>query len=68
MESKESHFAGERSADFDAKREAYEVVRAERDWIIDHPDKSIPLGKYKAKIRDAQDKCRQAHRDMLDAL
>ena len=57
----------EQGAEFDAKREAYEKARAERDWLIDHPDRAIPLNKYKAKIRDAQEKCRQAHHDVLKA-
>lgn len=52
---------------FDAKREAYETARAERDHIIDHPDRSIPLNQYKAKIKSAQVKCQKAHQAMLDA-
>lgn len=51
--------------DFAAAREAYETARIERDRIIDHPDKSVPLDEYRARIRDAQDKVQRAHGKML---
>lgn len=57
----------ERGPAFDAAVEAYEAARSERDRIIDHPDKTLPLDEYKRRIRDAQADVQRAHRAMMAA-
>lgn len=57
----------ERGPAFEAAVEAYEAARNERDRIIDHPDKTLPLDEYKRRIRDAQADMQQAHRQILEA-
>jgi len=52
---------------FDAAVVAYEAARQERDHIIDHPDRDCTLDEYRARIADAQHKCTEAHRDMMEA-
>jgi len=39
----------------------------ERDNIIDHPDRTISVDEYRARIADAQHNCQTAHRNMMEA-
>jgi len=57
----------DRGPAFDAAVVAYEAARAARDRIIDHPDRTISVDEYRARIADAQHKCHMAHRDMMEA-
>lgn len=57
----------ERGPAFDASVEAYEAARKERDRIIDHPDKTLPLDEYKRLISDAQAEVQRAHKAMMAA-
>ena len=51
----------------DAAAEAYERARAWRDWIIDHPDRTVPVDAYRARIADAQHRVQVAHNNMMEA-
>jgi hypothetical protein len=52
---------------FDATCEAYNAARDDLLWMIDHPDKTLPLSEYRAKLKIAYDAVQTAHRDMLAA-
>jgi len=60
-------FASEQGAEFDALREAYETARAERDRLINEPDKSIPPSHYLAKLNAAIAAVDVAHDAMMVA-
>jgi len=57
----------ERGPVFDTAREAYEKARQDRDHIIDHPDRTISVDEYRARIADAQHTCWEAHKNMMEA-
>jgi len=57
----------DRGPAFDAAVVAYEEARSERDHIIDHPDRTISVNEYRARIADAQHTCMMAHKDMMEA-
>ena len=57
----------EQGPDFDARREAYEKARAERDRIIDSRDPNRTPDQYRAAIKDAQHNVNTTHQAMLGA-
>ena len=57
----------DRGPAFDAAVVAYEAARTVRDHIIDHPDRTISVDEYRARIADAQHTCTMAHKNMMEA-
>ena len=57
----------ERGPAFDQATEACERARAWRDWIIDHPGRTVPVEVYRSQIMDAQHQVQEAHKDMMEA-
>jgi hypothetical protein len=48
-------------------RAAYEAARARRDHLIDHPDRTITVDAYRARIADAQHEMQKAYGKMIEA-
>lgn len=63
----ETDFASEQGARFDVLRDAYDMARAHRDYLIDNPDKSVPVAEYRAELKAAAVAVDQAHGAMLAA-
>jgi hypothetical protein len=63
----ETTFASEQGAHFDALREAYDMARAHRDYLIDNPDKSVTVAECRAELKAAAVAVDLAHDAMLAA-
>ena len=48
-------------------RQAYDEARAWRDFLVDHPDKSVPVDVYRAQLADAMAAVDRTHRGMTGA-
>ena len=57
----------ERGADFDAKSEAYEAAREERDRLINDFDRDTPIAEYRAQIKAAHKSVAATHKAMMAA-
>lgn len=50
----------------DTPQETYNQARQWMHFLIDHPDKSVPVDAYKAQLRDAKAAVDDAHKKLME--